>query len=230
MTMPDLTSMYYARRPRNRNSQPRSAAKPYTQVAPPLSFPETTSSLSASDRWPCGVAGCTKSYGRTYDLVRHLDSAHHMALRGADDAALLAAGTPTKLISRIRELLGRRPQCNLCGQEFSRRDALIRHMDEQGHRLIDHPPSLTNVLSMSVPAWPDHSVLSASVPVGTFNLAAPSEPLLGDLHSFPPCDEDVLPLFPPDELFAHALSLCAGATPPSEAEIDRALSELGLCP
>ena len=86
------------------------------------------------------MSGCTKTYGRSHDLVRHLDTAHHAALDGAADDAILAAGVPPNQVARVRELIARRNACAVCGEAFSRRDALVRHMDEQGHRIVAPAP------------------------------------------------------------------------------------------
>ncbi|EJD47430.1 hypothetical protein AURDEDRAFT_113453 [Auricularia subglabra TFB-10046 SS5] len=151
---------------RKRNRQPK--PKPYAHTQATSASPSSSSSQSASSaspsassssssppphakRWPCCMPGCTKSYGRSHDLVRHLDTSHHSALAGADDSAILAAGVPPNQVARVRELLARRNACSVCGESFSRRDALVRHMDEQGHRTVAAPAAPAPAVPTVVP-------------------------------------------------------------------------------
>ncbi|KZV96332.1 hypothetical protein EXIGLDRAFT_765432 [Exidia glandulosa HHB12029] len=274
------TPACYAPRPRNRNSKPKPKPKPYTHHLPTPS-PSASSSSSTSpspppvERWNCGLPGCTKTYGRVHDLVRHLDSAHHSVLRHADDAALLHAGIPSTSFARLRELMGKRTQrtlaCAVCGESFSRSDALNRHMDEQGHRpIVSNPapvsfvppplpvpsapygyqwqlvpmpaPPLAPALPLvpgpiptpqlipmpmdPAPVDPLQSLLDEILALSPSSEPAPApQPLLGDLHSFPPAPapEEQFALFP----LAELETLCApvGVPPPSEEDVDAELSQ-----
>ncbi|KZV96345.1 hypothetical protein EXIGLDRAFT_765445 [Exidia glandulosa HHB12029] len=228
-----VPTRYHTPRPRKRRGTPLATAKrPQVTDNSVVSPPTSSSSSSVVEKWSCRVAGCTKFYGRTYDLVRHLDTAHHRVLRGADDLALLAAGTPPRLLRRLRDLLDKRYRCDVCGHEFSRKDTLSRHLDEQGHRPLDldSRPSMPDSLP-SLTFSPTSTTSSVS------DFAPPSGPLLADYDSFPSFspmlpfvddqDDIDVPLFPVD-LFNHVLSLCEGATPPSDEEVDREIMKMGL--
>lgn len=158
------------------------------------------------------MPGCAKRYTRPYDLARHLDAAHHAALSSPNpssspsssdssassspsssaaassdtdtglDARILAAGVPPNQVARVRQLLGRRNACAICGAAFSRRDALVRHLDEQGHRIVEPPAPVRGFRWALVPARGDTS------PPDVFLAScddAPAAPLLRDADDFP---------------------------------------------
>lgn len=122
------------------------------------------------------LPGCSKSYGRVYDLERHLVSKHGDALCDADDVVLLSAGVSHTLLTSLRSKLGKRFVCAACSKGFSRSDALSRHMDEQGHRpIVSSELSTTSASQHSAPlsapagySWqlvPDSDVPAPPAPV-----------------------------------------------------------------
>ncbi|EJD45459.1 hypothetical protein AURDEDRAFT_184719 [Auricularia subglabra TFB-10046 SS5] len=118
----------------------------HCQQSSPASPLGRAPSASAPSRWLCPMPFCARSYGRPHDLVRHLDAAHHAELCATDDALLAALGVPVEHVARLRTLMARRNRCAVCGAAFPRRDTLLRHLDEQGHRLVSvSAPALTPV-------------------------------------------------------------------------------------
>ncbi|KAH7096382.1 hypothetical protein BKA62DRAFT_625065 [Auriculariales sp. MPI-PUGE-AT-0066] len=90
---------------------------------------------TASELCTCRISGCGKTYNRVYDLLRHLAGRTHRSyFTTVTDGVLLGAGVPSAYLSRAHELLGRDNKCEVCSQAFSRRDALLRHQTEMGHR------------------------------------------------------------------------------------------------
>lgn len=151
------------------------------------------------------MPGCTKAYTRPYDLARHLDAAHHAALSSpsslsSSDAQILAAGVPPNQVARVRQLLGRRNACAVCGAAFSRRDALVRHLDEQGHRIVAPPAPVPGFRWALVPVQPPASASSLDVLLASFDDAVPvpAAPLLRDDDAFPFADDGTGPLKIPE--------------------------------
>lgn len=149
------------------------------------------------------MPGCTKAYTRPYDLARHLDAAHHAALSSpsslsSSDAQILAAGVPPNQVARVRQLLGRRNACAVCGAAFSRRDALVRHLDEQGHRIVAPAAPVKGfrwaLVPVRVPAREDTppparvDLFAASPDV--LLSSVPAAPLLRDADDFPFVDDE----------------------------------------
>ena len=70
-----------------------------------------------------------------YGLIRHLGSkTHRDVMTKPDDAAILAAGVPVSHLPLARDIFNKEHKCK-CLKVFSRRDALLRHQSEAGHRL-----------------------------------------------------------------------------------------------